>query len=131
MPVAGFADATLASLIQKRVPQSKTTHSHNASSQATTSQSPSSQTLSHNSSHTNTGAITGGVLGGVVALALVIAIVWYRMVQRKKGLQEGQNSTSCLVEPSELPGESRAELASKLDMHAEMQGENRHVAELA
>lgn len=131
MPAAGFADATLASLIQKRVPgfEIKT------SSQSTTSQTTASQASTEKSHGNNGGAIAGGVVGGVAGLAVVIALVWYAMLRRKKRPQpeESQKSTYSepLADPFELLAETRAELASKLDMHAEMSGSNKPVAELA
>ncbi|KAJ5379553.1 hypothetical protein N7509_012672 [Penicillium cosmopolitanum] len=131
VPAAGFADATLASLIQKRVPgfEIKT------SSQSTTSQTTASQASAEKSHGNNPGAIAGGVVGGVAGLAVVIALVWYAMLRRKKRLQPEESQKSTYSEhaagPSELSAEARAELASKSDMHAEMPGSNKPVAELA
>lgn len=56
------------------------------------------------------------MVGGVAALAVVIAMVWYVMMRRRKRLQERQEPVKGPVEPSELSGEVRAELASKLDL---------------
>lgn len=131
MPAAGFADATLVSLIQKRVTGFEIT----TSSQSITSQATTSQSLTENSHGNNAGSIAGGVVGGVAGLAVVIALIWYAMLRRKKRLQPEESQRWSYPEPPadpyELSAEARAELASKSDMHAEMPGSNKGVAELA
>lgn len=122
-PSAGFADATLASLISKRVPSTTTSGSSSSSSSGSSLTTTSS---AEKSSHTNTGAIAGGVVGGVVGLALIIALAWYSMTRRRKqALERGE---SAIPESSKTSGNLRAELYSK--SHAEMEGTSKSVAEL-
>ncbi|KAJ5668849.1 hypothetical protein N7462_009919 [Penicillium macrosclerotiorum] len=130
VPSAGFADATLASLIQKRVPSpAKSSPSSSSSVESSTTNSSSARS-SDKSNHTNAGAIAGGVVGGVAGLSLIIAIVWYMVVRREK-----QNPV--VLEPSEIPRKVPVELSGKQyaemqgDKHyPEMQGDGRHIAEL-
>lgn len=70
VPAAGFADATLASVIQQRVNGPK-----DASASFPTNNAPSKE-HGTNTNHTNTGAIAGGVVGGVVGLAFVAGAGW-------------------------------------------------------
>ncbi|KAJ5144651.1 hypothetical protein N7448_002043 [Penicillium atrosanguineum] len=123
VPSAGFADATLASLIQKRVPNSGISGSISSSSDGPSSTNSSSQGSNNTSSHVKTGAIAGGVVGGVAGLALIIALTWY-LVQRKERPQTEENSVKPPVANvlSELPGDAQAELPVQPGMYVEMPG---------
>ncbi|KAJ5895351.1 hypothetical protein N7495_007042 [Penicillium taxi] len=73
-PAAGFADATLASLIQQRVATPTNTGTNTALS--TPSNTASTQDQDKKSNHINSGAIAGGVVGGVAGLAIIAGIAW-------------------------------------------------------
>ncbi|KAL2828072.1 hypothetical protein BJY01DRAFT_255506 [Aspergillus pseudoustus] len=85
VPAAGFADPTLASLLQERVPTATSTPS--PEDPANEDQDPGSET---GESKTNTGAIAGGVVGGVAGLALLVAGIWFFLRQRKKKKKKKQ-----------------------------------------
>lgn len=129
-PSAGFADAILASLIQKRVPD-QTSRSSNSSSSSSTDDSSLNKS-DDKSSHTSTGTIVGAVIGGVAGLGLIICIIWYLLARRAK-----QSAAD-----AETPGDSRdrrgqlllsqeyTEMDGNNKIMAEMQGDSRRVAEM-
>ncbi|KAF3400580.1 Kelch repeat-containing protein [Talaromyces pinophilus] len=82
VPAAGFADPTLASVLQKRVGATV-----RSSTLASTTPSGAAQ-----SSSVNSGAIAGGVVGGVVALALMAGVAWF-MIRRKRQDQADETPT--------------------------------------
>lgn len=84
IPQGGFADATLSSLLQLRVPTATSTSTSSSPSATNTSSSQSGNgKTGKQSSSTNTGAIAGGVVGGVVGLALLACIAWF-LIRRNR-----------------------------------------------
>ncbi|RDW72668.1 uncharacterized protein DSM5745_07840 [Aspergillus mulundensis] len=79
IPAAGFADPTLASILQLRVSGSSAPSSP---SDDPTSDAPDGE------SGTNTGAIAGVVVGGVAGLAAILALVWFVLRRKRKHLQQ-------------------------------------------
>lgn len=85
IPQGGFADATLSSILQQRVPRATSTSSSNSTK---TPQAPATTSKSSPPQHNDTGAIAGGVVGGVLGLAIVMGTAWLFWRRRTSGKRD-------------------------------------------
>ncbi|KAJ5893753.1 hypothetical protein N7495_005444 [Penicillium taxi] len=105
-PSAGFADSTLASLLQQRAATNIST-------------SFSSSLSDQNTSHVNSGAIAGGVVGGVAGLALIAGAAW--LLFRSRRSQKHSVDSKGPLSPHDNVGAQ--ELESQNMYEAPMHGE--------
>ncbi|KAH8689001.1 hypothetical protein BGW36DRAFT_402059 [Talaromyces proteolyticus] len=116
-PAAGFADPTLASLIQLRVTSATSTSIPTSSVPTPTptpTLNPSGVASESHSSSVNAGAIVGGVVGGVIGLGLVAAFVWF-LFKRNHSQEESpeiEQKNAAKVFPS-IPQEMETRLPQK------------------